>query len=88
MLRLTLRVRRRLPLLGAPLRLPPDDRLPPDERLAPVERLELDELELELVELLPLSPPPPQAPSVMLRQTAAATAMTGRCDICIVTPQG
>jgi len=41
--------------------------------------LELDELELELelVELLPLSPPP-QAPSVMLRQTAAATAMIGR----------
>ena len=36
--------------------------------------LELDELELELVELLPLSPPP-QAPSVMLRQTAAATAI-------------
>jgi len=48
--------------------------------------LELDELELELVELLSLSPP--HAPSVMLRQTAAATAMTGRCDICIVTPQG
>jgi hypothetical protein len=47
--------------------------------------LELDELEL-LLELLPLSPP--QAPSVTLRQMAAATAMTGRCDICIVTPQG
>ncbi|BBX85577.1 hypothetical protein MAUB_34500 [Mycolicibacterium aubagnense] len=47
--------------------------------------LELDELEL-LLELLSLSPP--QAPSVMLRHTAAATAMTGRCDICIVTPQG
>lgn len=48
--------------------------------------LELDELEL-LLELLPLSLPP-HAPSVMLRHTAAATAMTGRCDICIVTPQG
>lgn len=49
--------------------------------------LELDEVELELLVLLPLSLPP-HAPSVKLRQTAVATAMTGRCDICIVTPQG
>ena len=50
--------------------------------------LELDELELELELVVLLSLSPPQAPSVKLRQTAAATAMTGRCDICIVTPQG
>jgi hypothetical protein len=56
-----------------------------DDELELLLLLELDEL---LLVLEPLSLPPPQAPSVMLRHTAAATAMTGRCDICIVTPQG
>src|SRR5438270_9228931 len=53
-----------------------------DVDAALVEVAELDVLELVLLSL------PPQAPSVVPTQTAATTAITGRCQRCIVTPSG
>src|SRR5947208_15501480 len=53
-----------------------------DVDAALLELAELDVLELVLLSL------PPQAPSVVPTQTAATTAITGRCQRCIVTPSG